>query len=598
MENLGNHSNKGHDMVYNPKTTIHYCAQSGTPDNTNRIVPAPMISIQPEIYYANDSVIGYTYNITLNGYANSLRLDTNTRPSGENNYGADQTIGHMDDIRNIFNFNGGNLYIKSDGANVIVAKGATIKSINFDNSSNNWVNYSPFTIDIEFNEVDFLGCESNTPIQCNSTFFHTPTQSGNTIVSDNLVDMKKFKIKEFSDKWTVDINDQIYDNYSGFYNSNFRVSYDLSATGKNFYIDDKFVPAWQQARLFVQDRLYKQVNALVNGILLITPNNYDGCSSTVSKENLHNVGTSGGIMEGFDTPKNDGQVYQIYNEIITCNTSESNGTFSINYSAILKRYNSSFTPQENACIHTYTKNFSYDPSNKATINIQGNVQGLVQGGLIYQKDVEFTLPQSGSFVVNKDGAETRYSNALNFYNTRITNNDYDFNNDFKDRLGITKEELLINKYNGSKYPIPSSYSLDHNYHDGAISYNASYDTKTVEANDIGFFNVTISRKDPTVITQEFIIPGRIQGPLIQKLDMYNPRTISISIEGAHPNNRSCELNFCDSDPITNINELINLKELSSASWIKIKDDSSVNRIDGSFSINLEYMCTNHTIPVC
>jgi len=576
-------------MSYESKVKVYYCKKlSDTPGDNNRIVPGPMISINPEIYYANDSVVGYTYTITLNGYANSLRREKDDRPEGSSNYGADQTIGHIDDIRDIFSSNGGKLVITQDDTEVLIAKGATIKSIQFSESNNFWVNYAPFTVEIEFNEVNFKGCpgSSNATIDCSSTFFHSPNQDQEKFTSDNLIDMKTYKIKEFSDKWSFTIDDQIYDNYEGFYNSHFRVSYTLSATGKNYYVNDQFVPAWQQARLFVQDRLYKQVNALINGILLITTDNKDGCAPSLDLTEIHDISTTGGILEGFDTPKNNGTTYQIYNEVITCDSSEANGTFNINYDAILKRYNPNFNPQENACLHNFTKNITYDNNNQVTIAVQGTVQGLVQGGFINAPANEFILPAQGSFISRQDGAETKYSNALNFYNTRIGSN-LDLGSDFKNKLTITLRALLVDQ---DGYAIVSSFTTDHNYHEGSITYSANYDTVTAQSFGLGYSNITIVRNDPTEIIQEFIIPGRAQGPLIQRLGMYNPRTVSITIEGAHSDNKGCLVDVCNSRPYANIPNFNQLIQMTSDSWIKTKEDYTVNKTDGSYSINLEYLC--------
>ncbi|NDB59470.1 hypothetical protein EB001_13615, partial [bacterium] len=327
---------------YQSNIQVYYCKQTESPGATHRIAPSPTVSINPEIYYANDSVIGYTYIITLNGYANALRKEVD---GGSVLSGADQTIQHIGDIRDILNFNGGNLYIKQNNQNIIVAKGATIKSISFNNSDNRWVNYSPFTAEIEFNEVDFIGCSNNSTISCNSSLFHTPNQTSNSIVSDNLVDIKKYKIKEFSDKWSFTIDNQIYEN------NVFKVTYTLSATGKNFYINNTLIPAWQQAKLFCQDRLYNQVKGLMEGVLEITSNNQDACGATQEMGSLHQIGNSIDSVGAITASS-----YAIYNETITCDTSEAGGTFSLTYNATIKGYDNSLSPLENAVIHSYTRN--------------------------------------------------------------------------------------------------------------------------------------------------------------------------------------------------------------------------------------------------
>ena len=165
---------------------VYYCKSTENPGDTHRISPAPSITINPEIYYANDNVFGYNYTITLNGYANSIRKDLN---AGSVNYGIDKTVDHIGKIREIFNFNGGNLYIKRDNTNILIAKGATVQQISFNESDNRWINYAPFTIQLTFNEVDMPGCSNNSVISCNSSLFHL--NQDKSIIADNLIDITK-----------------------------------------------------------------------------------------------------------------------------------------------------------------------------------------------------------------------------------------------------------------------------------------------------------------------------------------------------------------------------------------------------------------------
>ncbi|NDG31105.1 hypothetical protein EB118_13685, partial [bacterium] len=118
-------------MAHNTaKVNVYYYLFGENYSDATRLVPAPIININPEIYYANDSVIGYTYNVVLKGYANALRL--NERPDNASSYGLGQVISHMDHIRKIFSANGGKLYVKDTNNlnnDILVAKGATIKNI-------------------------------------------------------------------------------------------------------------------------------------------------------------------------------------------------------------------------------------------------------------------------------------------------------------------------------------------------------------------------------------------------------------------------------------------------------------------------------------
>jgi hypothetical protein len=579
---------------------VYYCKSTESPAVNHKLTPAPLVSINPEIYYANDSVIGYTYNITLSGYANALRKELDP---GSVDFGADYTIGHMGDIREIFNTNGGNLYIKQNNNDILIAKGATVKSINFSRSENRWVNYSPFTVELEFNEVDFLGCESNNAITCNSSFFNA------SVLSSNLIDINKYKIKQFSDKWSFIIDNQIYQNYSDINNNIFKVSYTLSATGKNYYINDNLIPAWQQAKMFVQDRLYDQVKGLINGILQIVPDNQDACSPISSQSGLYPIDTtsvrSGGLFEGGNTLRDGATNYDIYNESINCSTSESDGNFSITYNATIKKNDPTLNPSENAALHTFTKNITTTMGDSKNVNIavQGSVQGLVRGGFIYYNN-DFNLPKNGTFIFTVDSAETKYSNALAYLNTKVIDSS-DLITDFKNELNITQSQLLINNQcdeeeEEEEPPKPGSFTLDHSYTNGTIGYNVVYDTTTASTakQNKGYSNISIVRNDPIEIIQEFVVPGRSKGPIIQKLGMRTSRTISVSIEGASPENKECIV-FCD-DENSSLQPCNSLPKFSikgfesllqeNESWIKTKEEYTSNKLDGSYSISLEYLC--------
>lgn len=566
-------------MGYNTNIEVYYHKQNDSPTSSHRLAPAPQISINPEFYYANDNVIGYTYGVTINGYANALRKENNSEAVISSFSG---TVSHIGDIRDIFNHNGGNLTIKyQNGDDVLVAKGATIKSLNFNESDNKWVNYAPYTVELEFNEIDFTGCNAASPISCNQSIFHSPVQSANSITPDSLIDMREYKIKEFNDKWTFTIENDIYQAYGYENHSTMKVSYTISATGKNYYVDSKTIPAWQQAKNFVQDRLYRQVNKLINSPLTITNNNISACNASLSPTNIHDNGQGTSISQGLDAS------FGVFNETIKCSTSEAEGSFSVTYDAIIKYGNI------HSATHTFTHNIqtSNDDKYETTTTVQGTVKGLTRGGFIKYKQHDFELPQNGQFIITYNSTETRYTNAVSYFNTFI-GSATDLSQNFKTSLGFGNNLLGIK--NSSSNPSPISYSLDHSYVEGSLTYTATYSSTHERNRQNGFTNVSITRKDPTEIFQEFIIPGRQSGPIIQKLNMYNPRTININIDGANLANRVCGVsNICNATPIipSSINSLLNT---DGSNWIKTKDNRSVNTIDGSYSISLEYTCKGNS----
>ena len=575
---------------YDPTIEIYYHKVTQSTGLSNRVAPAPQINISPEIYYANDSVIGYTYNVTLNGYANSLRKEINDEAISS----FSGTIRHIGDIRDIFNFNGGNLTIKYNSGNtILVAKGGTIKNLSFNNSDNKWTNYAPYTIELEFNEIDFIGCDGNSPIDCASTVFHSPLQSTNSIVSDHLVDMKKYKIKEFTDKWTFTIENDIYSSYSTENHQSLQVTYTLSATGKNFYSDDsdgRTIPAWQHAKLFAQERLYNQVSELIDSPATISSNTstISACDATLNATQINDNQQGSVLLNGFDNNM------AVYNETITCETSESDGTFSLTYKSLLKFGRTATS----AARHTFTHNTQTNNSGapETTITIQGTVQGLTKGGFIKNSTLsDFNLPQNGTFIssYNTD-LNTRYINAKDYFLANVGNN-ADLLSNFKTNIvGVNGAALGIK--GSSPSPSPLSYSLDHNYLTGSIEYTATYSTKHERDINNSFNNISVTRKDPTQIFQEFVIPGRASGPLIQKLNMYNPRTISINIDGGNIENKSCEVSssifdICGEGALPLIpTSIFPLLADVGPGWIKTKDIRSTNKLDGSYSLSLEYTC--------
>lgn len=569
---------------YSTPVSVHYTKQNASTSDSNRIAPAPNLTITPEIYYVNDNPVGYTYNITLSGYANSLRKELD---AGSINYGMGEVLSHIDDIRDIFNFNGGDLHIKQTSGDVILAKGATIKTITFNPSDNKWINFAPFTIELEFNEINFKGCTTNETINCNSSIFHQISGSKN--INNQLIDITQYKIKTFNDKWSFSTDEKLYDTYNNYNNQTFKASYTISATGKNYYVNNKLVPAWQQAKLFVQHRLRSQVMTLVNGTFQIDTD--ASCDASNDLQQILAVAPSGGIFKDFDTMNNGGSNWEVYNEHITCDTSESDGTFSITYNSLIKK-GTTIDPSNGAAIHTFTKDTNIASQEKidASITVKGTIQGLIRGGFIYYDFNHFQLPASGSFFTSLNGNETKYGNALTYYKNLI-GHDTDLLDSFKDDLHITKSELLIKNDNGVK-PKPSSFVLEHSYLPGTLNYTAVYNRDNAIASERGYANISIVRNDPTDIVQEFVIPGRVAGPIIQKLNMKTARTISINIDGASKDNKECLdslASLCDHAlPIFNIEGFSSLLE-DRDDLIRTKEDYTSNKIDGSFSISLEYI---------
>jgi len=521
-------------MSYNPLVKLYYYPDNSSPEESTRLVPAPQISISPEIYYANNIAIGYTFNVTLNGYATSLDL-RNPVSSG----GFSDTLQSIQNIKNLFFINNGTLFITNNDSEILKGTGGIVKSIQFEESDNAWVNYAPYTIELELNELNIGSCGGTTPT------FNCGTIPSGIVESRELVDMTKYKIKSFEDSWSITLDENIYSSYSGIDNQYFNLEYSVSAVGKHYFNDKNLLPAWEQAKNFCQDRLIKQINNLTDSCLDKTPS--EGCDGKTLSDAFT---TSEGILSEISLDDK----YDIFNESATVEASEAEGSFKINYKSIIKKRGI----VENA-IHTFviTKKLSDNDNGKIiSYNVTGSVQGLIPGGLIRQES-NLKLPSFGTVIESADfQGNSKYDNAYNYYKSNVGDNKtllVDFvrdkinNND----INITYAGLGIS---GCSDPttVPdrcTSFSLTHDNIKGTISYEAEYDGSKILSliDKIPIKTYSLSIEEPLPMMAEFIIPGRSGGPVIQLLDIETPRKYTLSVEGLEAPN------LCNT---TNISSLV------------------------------------------
>ena len=75
--------------------------------------------------------------------------------------------------------------------------------------------------------------------------------------------------------------------------------------------------------------------------------------------------------------------------------------------------------------------------------------------------------------------------------------------------------------------------------------------------------------------------------------MKTNRIVTVNIEGGLPDNKICYIqDICNAIPffsITNFQQLLT----ESNNWVKTREDYTVNTLDGSYSISLEY-----TLRIC
>lgn len=595
--------------TYSPKTIIYYGTKN---DNNSRLAPAPDFDINIEYQYSNDTIIGYTYNISLKGSATALDLSSvnyggSYDPDTVSNGSIGGVIDHINKLRKILSQNGNILYVVdgSTGTTILRAKGGKLRSISFDESSNNWVYYCPYSATIEFDSIDF-GDENDS---CNS-FLDPLTFSDQ---DSGMVNLNKFKIKTFSDSWsfTFDESDSFersYINGYKFNNTSFGISYNINAVGKHYYDYDtpdsnstsKVLAAWEQAKNFVQYRLYYQVSSLINGVL---KNTYtSSCAGGEELKDLHTPGGTNGLLNPFESN------YNIYNETITCEVSESDGSFSATYNAIVKSHDTNTSYSSNQTKHQVKKSHNIDNSSLIpihNISLEGTIQGLVEGGLI-RNGKPITLPNSGPiFIHNNNSYVNKYDNALSVLNKIYSASDYnngvgdsgkrDLKPDFKTLLGVT--DLALENNTSTNDPIPdsphpASFNLTHDYLNGSINYSVEYRSNNSNCGR-KYRNVSIETTMPNRVIAIFNIPNSESCPVVQDLYTYTAMTVSVSVEGV-------DLSETGQPTSLNLNSLINCGTCFSEGYfpVTIPQGSIItdktytfNPLDGSFTANVSYICS-------
>lgn len=556
----------------------------GPPNNLSdsyRLQPAPLINISTEMNYANDTIIGYVYKISLDGYVTSYKKpdDENSSNNDFNIRTLNKILGHIDQMRGLLSSNGNSLTVVDDnGSSVLVANGGVLKSLNFEDTDNKWVSYAKFSAEIEFNELNILGENFN----CGNSFIDSGSRPSNDFININ-----DFKIKEFSDGWTFNIEDSAFnfvkftDNNSqiNLNNSTINVSYNISATGYDYISSDgstpKVSPGWLQAKNFAQKRLYDQVTQIDQILKLSGDTACDGIDS-LSSINSYGDGAYKDLSSKYD----------LYNETIDCTASESNGSFSLTYNAILKIKANSSQYNDDNVIHTVTKEFSYNSPrgerSVTNISVTGTITGLIPGGLIGTGGT-FSLPSNGSILISSGNNSVKFNNANAFISKIIDNNDLKSN--FKTVLDITYANLESqDDCNISSTIKARSFNLTKNFMEGTISYKASYNNDCVK--DDGEKTVTnteISIEFPEAKYAELILPNN--GYVIQFLNTFSSKKVNVSVNGRY------ERNCCfDSDNFSLPDFDSVLPPPLSSEVILQSKSINYNPLDGSYRISATYLC--------
>ena len=602
-----------------------------------QIIPAPTISISYVPLYANDNLINMTYKVTLSGFLSAYKREgnfqssslesqsftTQANPGGgiqtedsQNTISADdnETVIVTDDtdvtfttqngpaqnaaeiaiitqriqeLRILFK-NGKKLLVKDeDGRQIIEAVGGIIKSFSVQNSINSWSRTAPYTVEMEFSYINFF----NTNL-CGATEISQIGLSG-------IINYNQYSIKNFTEEWNIDVNNESFSTVLNtenntalsITNNSINIEYSLSVEGLDYYQSSgTFVPAWESAKIFAQDRLYTKINNIFS-----ESNNSsgDGCSPA----------KSGNII-----PLNNGDYkYEIFNEIITTGFSEIDGTFSVTYSSILKQNNNTNNFSKNNSKHTITKTVNYinkDNRKLFTVSVNGTIEGLVKGGLLQNDKPSFNIPQNGSFLIKSQSSNTdKYKKAKELWDLIKYGSEDDLSDDFKDALGLSYSYMGGESpcsTSTSTRPLPTSFSVSHNKLDGIITYNGEYDSRCFFYNNDRTHilkTITLDKKEQTPMYAEHSLMDGSQ--FFQDLSITAAKELVFTFSGRKDDYKIpyswsvipiTHIIGVGTEPVVPPEDLItNFPDYSSNAIIR-RASRNIDIITGTYTTVIEYTC--------
>ena len=529
-------------MSYNPTIILKYGGLE--------IEPTPRISIDREPIYAGPHIIGYNPTISIDGYASSVLYSRGR--AGQST--TSQSIESLREIQDILHQNGKilELITACDGSVVLRGYGGHIED--FSTEEGDWINYIKYKARLSFTALETLHNGVLAPAD------------ESLPVRDNLMQDQLRAIQSFNDSWsfvvpeneaylyyarTSRIGEADYTAVAEDY-SQMDVTYQIRATGKQYFVGAATQAAWESAKNFVQYRLYHQINMFRNKQVL---------NGTFLQNNFYNSNDNGGpindsISSSFSTPANlpilDISIvnaYDFYDEKIECSTSESEGTFTATYTCKLKRSDPTIGSPQNS-VNNFTVSYEQqnDFGNKTrTITVNGSLNGLLKTNILANIDdgQVLRLPNNGLFFDISTDVTNKYHNAWKDARLYLLNGTIDdLSPQFKRVLEINYASLfpetsrdspcLAKKGYSLLYSVlaePKNFSLSHNYRQGTVNYSVTYDTDRSCVQELGFNSITITEKDSSPMYVEHAVIGRTQGPIIQNLNTNNPKEITIKFDG-------------------------------------------------------------------
>ena len=289
-------------------------------------------------------------------------------------------------------------------------------------------------------------------------------------------------ISDFTEDWSLELDESASE--QPHINRSYRVTHTINATGKTHYGPKDETEegsqevvkreAWEQAKLFVQ-------NKLCNSIQDLYPNKHRE-RNNLGVEIKPKIGK--GIVDLH-------HAYQGYNHTRTEQINQSAGSYSVTETFLL----ASGTAYE-----TYNMTISSDISNPfVSVSVDGNVKGLTPihpSGAAFG-GVHLISPASGAYDV-----------AIHKYMAISNSGKFGIGSDLYKRANASVAVQLNSQ--------PNSVSLGMNENTGEITYNLSFDNRPTNiVSGVLSENITVNDTYPGDVFAVIPVLGRPTGPVLQ-----------------------------------------------------------------------------------
>jgi hypothetical protein len=500
--------------------TIYRRSSNGTGGQIIR--PCPFISIAYNATRNKLGTLGGSYDITLTGtiivdQGSPTISDVSQPPNGVSSFatssvnptgqliGAQQRLGAIlmkqHAIRELFSVDGQRCELASvDYNEPLIVFYPRVTSINFEEG--NYFDLCRYTVNLQadllFDKDDKIITDglagNNFENDAALTSDNLPTNdfeadSGRKTL-DSHIDKYGGLVEDFSENWGIELEDGNGNTVDPSVGENivraYRLTRNVSATGKTTYGPSGRYEAWEQAKSFIAAKVLDLDTA--------SPNGY----SSYPKMTLQNMFSSGYLNLSSN-------VYQGYNHSRTESIDKSAGTYTLTDNWLL----SSGTAFENY-------NMSLSSGIDTTIfkvSIDGTIKGLT------------SVPASGTIFGGNLGStlNSAYENAIVKYRQVSNNGTY----------GPTSwiYKRAQNSIGIELNPSPLSVSLGVNEFNGEITYNVEFDTRPTNLIS-GVLSEQISIQDTYPGDVFAVIPviGRPTGPVLQYIGGRTEYQRSIGID--------------------------------------------------------------------